>query len=750
MRRAFVAAVFSVGLVVPGAALGQTAFPTTNPNAAEWALIRLTPTIVASAKGGAGVTVGLYDGLTDCRSPDLAGRCSNLAFSTGVYSSYSDHGSHTGGTIAGARYGTATGATILNYAVFDSRAYVASGSGLTSAWTDAANRRASIASMSFGCARMALCLSASEIRTMAGTPLSGMLFVKAAGNDGVTLGNEAIPVTATDGRTALSRLLLVGSVNLTGTISSFSNRPGEGCLLTSGTTACAEDMKWKYRFIVAPGEMIYANLPGNAYGYMSGTSMATPIVAGAAALLEGRWPALKAKPSTIADILLNSATDIGAKGVDPVYGRGLLNVERAFQNAGTTAIVAPSGDKVVVSGASMMVASVMGNTSRLLSGVTAFDAYGRDYALNEVSNFAVRDSARVSGTSGASAIDMGSQGSWTPRFFSGPSTPVAYVGFGPRNGVATGQFLTDRTLRAGLDAPLGDAVVAFRLTGATETRSDFAADPGLRPLSFFASSDLLGRSALTGVSLPMNSSGRLIVFGATSLAGNPGIGDVQDGYRSGDRPDTADLTLHMAMDRSPLRQSAVGVGYWAQPDSHTIVGVSLTSMVQRHGFYDLVSDLSSFDAPFVLNSVGLAASRSFGAWEVYGAAETTAIGAPATRGPIGFSDSVLASGEIGARFSRTRPGKAALRESLSMALRATPQAVSGRLFLNYMAPTADGLETEVVHRQSSLAEVTGRPVLVEGSYTLEDGRSWSARLRGGTELAGGGDYHLAAEARLTF
>jgi subtilisin family serine protease len=55
--------------------------------------------------------------------------------------------------------------------------------------------------------------------------------------------------------------------------------------MPSGATACAEDMKWKHRFIVAPGEMIYATLPNNAYGYMSGTSMATPIVAGAAALL---------------------------------------------------------------------------------------------------------------------------------------------------------------------------------------------------------------------------------------------------------------------------------------------------------------------------------------------------------------------------------------------------------------------------------------------------------------------------------
>jgi hypothetical protein len=60
------------------------------------------------------------------------------------------------------------------------------------------------------------------------------------------------------------------------------------------------------------------------------------------------------------------------------------------------------------------------------------------------------------------------------------------------------------------------------------------------------------------------------------------------------------------------------------------------------------------------------------------------------------------------------------------------------------------METEIVSRRSSLAEVTGRPVLIEGSYTLEDGKTWSARLRGGADLTGDGEYHLAAEARLTF
>ena len=111
MKRGIICtAAITAALAAPVGALAQTTFPATNPNAAEWALIKLTPTLVASARGGAGVLVGLYDGLTDCRSPDLAGRCSSFGLSTGQYLSYNAHGSHTAGTIAGARYGEATGA----------------------------------------------------------------------------------------------------------------------------------------------------------------------------------------------------------------------------------------------------------------------------------------------------------------------------------------------------------------------------------------------------------------------------------------------------------------------------------------------------------------------------------------------------------------------------------------------------------------------------------------------------------------
>jgi hypothetical protein len=78
--------------------------------------------------------------------------------------------------------------------------------------------------------------------------------------------------------------------------------------------------------MVAPGELIL--LPDGQGGFVrrSGTSFAAPLVSGAIALLHDRWPWLAQHPDESVDIILQSATDLGAPGVDPVYGHGLLNV----------------------------------------------------------------------------------------------------------------------------------------------------------------------------------------------------------------------------------------------------------------------------------------------------------------------------------------------------------------------------------------------------------------------------------------
>ncbi|MEZ4949959.1 MAG: S8 family serine peptidase [Saprospiraceae bacterium] len=47
--------------------------------------------------------------------------------------------------------------------------------------------------------------------------------------------------------------------------------------------------------LFAPGTQIYSTIPNNEYAYFSGTSMATPCVAGVAALLRSYFPDFRAE-----------------------------------------------------------------------------------------------------------------------------------------------------------------------------------------------------------------------------------------------------------------------------------------------------------------------------------------------------------------------------------------------------------------------------------------------------------------------
>ncbi|MEO1014518.1 MAG: S8 family serine peptidase [Pseudomonadota bacterium] len=149
------------------------------------------------------------------------------------------------------------------------------------------------------------------------------VFVIAAGNEGV----QQTSNVSVAGNDYFDNLLIVGSVDPTRTISFFSNTPGESCMERSGS--CAEADKLKYRFLVAPGELLLTSDNAGGTVRMSGTSFAAPLVTGAVSLLHDRWPWLQNHAEETADIILQSAQDLGAPGVDGTYGWGLLDVEAA-------------------------------------------------------------------------------------------------------------------------------------------------------------------------------------------------------------------------------------------------------------------------------------------------------------------------------------------------------------------------------------------------------------------------------------
>lgn len=88
--------------------------------------------------------------------------------------------------------------------------------------------------------------------------------------------------------------------------------------------------------VAAPGYRIYSTLRNNNYGYLSGTSMATPHVAGLAALILSRNPELT--PTEVRQLIESTAADLGPTGRDVYFGYGRINAALAV--AGTT----PSAD----------------------------------------------------------------------------------------------------------------------------------------------------------------------------------------------------------------------------------------------------------------------------------------------------------------------------------------------------------------------------------------------------------------------
>jgi cell wall-associated protease len=111
----------------------------------------------------------------------------------------------------------------------------------------------------------------------------GVLLVHAAGNDAAnidTAWNFPTPVYKTDGKRA-SNWITVGA----------SGDPQLGGLAASFSNYGKKEVD-----VFAPGVKIYSTIPGgNTYGEAQGTSMASPVVAGVAALILEYYPNLSAE-----------------------------------------------------------------------------------------------------------------------------------------------------------------------------------------------------------------------------------------------------------------------------------------------------------------------------------------------------------------------------------------------------------------------------------------------------------------------
>lgn len=139
---------------------------------------------------------------------------------------------------------------------------------------------------------------------------AGIMHIIAAGNNGDNLDiYDYIPAGLTSEHLGGEGTIVVGSHNKNGEMSSFSNF---GQTMTD---------------LFAPGEGIISTFPNSSYVTYSGTSMATPYVTGAFALLQSAFP--NAGVNQIRRAILDSVTKYNTFKTLCVSG-GILNVRRAY------------------------------------------------------------------------------------------------------------------------------------------------------------------------------------------------------------------------------------------------------------------------------------------------------------------------------------------------------------------------------------------------------------------------------------
>jgi len=253
-----------------------------------WGLDRLgAPEAWSAGYTGSGITVAVIDTGVDYTHSDLDGniwinsgeidgngvdddgngfiddvRGWNFDANTNNVMDDNSHGTHVAGTIAGENNGTGITGVAYNAKIMAVKVLSGSGSGTLRSVANgiryAANNGAKVINLSLGGGGSAELLDAVSYATS-----RGAVVVMAAGN-------EAAASPSYPGAYSQYYGLTVGAVDSSGNLASFSNRAG-------ATTV---------DYVTAAGVNVYSSVPGNGYASYSGTSMATPHIAGAMALLQ--------------------------------------------------------------------------------------------------------------------------------------------------------------------------------------------------------------------------------------------------------------------------------------------------------------------------------------------------------------------------------------------------------------------------------------------------------------------------------
>lgn len=258
-----------------------------------------------------GVTVAIVDTGVNCNHPDLSGNCvAGYDFVNNDNDPNDDHGhgTHVAG-ISAALTDNGVGIAATGWAarIMPMKALDRTGNGSHSAIANsivwAVDRGADVINLSLGGFFTSSTLSSATAYAID----RGVTLVAASGNQNTS--NPTYPA-------AYPNVIGVGATTQADRRASFSNYGS-------------------YVDVSAPGVAILSSVRDGGYQAWSGTSMASPVVAGVAALLVGQNPSRT--PATIETILEVTAEDLGDAGYDHFYGWGRIDAGRALQHSpGTT------------------------------------------------------------------------------------------------------------------------------------------------------------------------------------------------------------------------------------------------------------------------------------------------------------------------------------------------------------------------------------------------------------------------------
>ncbi|SFF47191.1 Serine protease, subtilisin family [Actinacidiphila alni] len=284
------------------------------------------PAAWSAGYDGTGVKVAVLDTGIDATHPDLKGKVVAEHNFTPAPSAddFVGHGTHVASTIAGSgtasagrHEGVAPGARLLNGKVLDDDGY-GDDAGIIAGMQWAVDQGADVVNMSLGQDDTP---GADPVEDALNTlsEQSGTLFVVAAGNTGPAAGTVSSPAAAAEA-------LTVGAVDHDDVPAAFSSRgPTADGDLKPDLTAPGVDI-----IAAKAAHGVIGDPAGDGYVSLSGTSMATPHAAGAAALLAQQhpsWDARRLKAQLTATAVPRAGTTAF------VQGTGRVDVPRAL--AGT-------------------------------------------------------------------------------------------------------------------------------------------------------------------------------------------------------------------------------------------------------------------------------------------------------------------------------------------------------------------------------------------------------------------------------